>query len=358
MRPVQLSTNRTPSLLMGSAASPTLLGRRRQLQQKAAVAALDRRAYAIPFLDGQRLQFELTPVDDVRGDRLGDQLVGFRLTFCLRDLCLGVTLGLSDLGLRVAFRFGDVFLRFAFGLAQLVLDLDRFLDGRRLGDDRVDDRLRQTQSADETELVDFDADERDLLVDVVLDLVDEFFLLDAVDFFDGVSGSRLHKLVARQIVQVAVRERGEVVVAELDVEGRHLVGVDLVRQVDVGGDDAALLAVEDDLVIAAFAVLAALAFGRTLGPNGRLHVRGILVHRSANWIVENPTSLHWVVVDALLASGHVDDDADVSGADAGAAAAGHRADCGREDHQRQQAVALHVLLVRFDGAAAELDELG
>jgi len=149
-----------------------------------------------------------------------------------------------------------------------------------------------------------------------------------------------------------VREHLQSVVAELDVERRDLGGVELVRQADVARHDHAVLGVEGDLLVGRA------AFGFVLGPHRRLYIGGILEHRGADGAVEDPAGLHREIVDALLASSHVDDDADVTGADTRAAAAGHRAEYGHEAHQRHQPVARQVLLVGLVGTAAELDELG
>jgi hypothetical protein len=83
----------------------------------------------------------------------------------------GLALRAGDVGLGVAFGFSDFLRGLRLRLGQLVVGAFGVLDGLRLGGDGVRNHLRDARCADEAELLDADADGRDLLLDERFHLV-------------------------------------------------------------------------------------------------------------------------------------------------------------------------------------------
>jgi len=91
-----------------------------------------------------------------------------------------------DGSLGVAFGCGDLLGGFGLGLRELVAGALGVLNGLCLRGGGLSDARRDAGRADESELLDHDADGLHLLLNESLDLVEELGLLFAVDLLDAV----------------------------------------------------------------------------------------------------------------------------------------------------------------------------
>lgn len=295
-----------------------LLDRKRD--QEAGVLPLHERALAVPLLDRASREFEGLPLDQVLVDGTRQDLVGPGF----------------------AFGFGDGLLGLGLGLANLVFRPDGVLCCGDLQVDRLDHAFGRTRGADEAELLDLHTQHLDLVVEATANLVEECFLLGAVDLLDRVLAGDFVEDVTSDVPQVPVREPVQVVGPELHVEVGHHAVLQLIAQGDVARNDETFLRVEGDLLVVGTALVS------VLRPDRCLHEGGVLEHLRCPRKVKHPSGGHRDIVDPAAVPSQRHLDADVPGADARAGRSRHEQAKHHDDQKRLLHVVLLVLHVLDD----------
>ena len=181
------------------------------------------------------------------------------------------------------FAFGNRHFLLGLGLggAHFIFSADRVLDGLGLGAHCIEQRTRRAQRADDAELLDRHAQRCEPRVQLLGQPRDKLFLLAAVHVVKVVFRAHGDDHVARGVAQVAVRERLDAIGAEVGVEGRHLLAIELVRDGHVHVDGHGVLRVERQFFVERA------AFVHVLRPDHALHVSRVLNDRGLHGVVEH-----------------------------------------------------------------------